>query len=242
MSDKIYHLLETILNKKTKEVSSKGKNYSVILSFEKISEREEFISNNKDLEIVKKFNVIPSISVKLNESQILKFSKDELVRQIEEDQQVFLSLLEINDIFELSRVKHSQISYTGKNITVGIIDDGVNNNFSSVSNVSRYSVQGSTTSFKMNEHTISHGTVMASIIGNQIRDTEDMVIGIAPDVNLLDFEISGSTEEYYFSNILEIFDMIIHNNIQVDVLLISLITNQPSDGLDLLSLACDVLS
>jgi len=241
MSEKIYHLLKTALDKKKKEVSSKGKNYRVILSFEKISEREEFISNKKDLKIVNKFNLIPSISVKLNESQILEYSKDELVRQIEEDQQVFLSLLEINEIFELSRVKHSQISYTGKNITVGIIDDGVNYNFSSVSNVSRHNVKGSATS-KMNKHAVSHGTVMASVIGNQIRDKENKVIGIAPDVNILDFEISKSTEEYYFSNILEIFDMIIQKNIQVDVLLISLITKHPSDGLDLLSLACDVIS
>jgi serine protease AprX len=240
-SNKIYYHLEKKIENNKEKGTSKGKQYNIIISFEKTPERDKFISNNKELKILNKFDYIPSIGVTLNKTQILKFGKDALVQQIEEDQQLFLSLLEINSILELNRVKSSQFPYTGKNITVGIIDDGVNYKFPSVSNVTRYSINKVNLK-KMKEHQITHGTVIASIIGNQFKDVNDKVVGIAPDVNLLDFDASDSTHEYYFSNVLKIFDLIRQKNIQVDVLLMSLSTKQSSDGLDILSLACDMIS
>ena len=66
--------------------------------------------------------------------------------------------------------------------------------------------------------------------------------GIAPNAKLIDFDISNSKEEYYFSNILEVFDLILKEEIRLDILLISLTTLEPSDGIDLLSLACNLLA
>ncbi|MFW9873523.1 MAG: S8 family serine peptidase, partial [Candidatus Thorarchaeota archaeon] len=169
---------------------------------------------------------------------ILKYESDESIKRIERDQRLFLSILEINEILDLNRCKNSQIPHTGRNVNIGIIDDGINSNFPSIPIISRYNSKGY--EFKKDlDSQITHGTIMASIIGNQFKDLKNNSIGIAPGVKIFDFDISNSKKEYYFSCILEIFDLIINQNIQIDILLISLTTQYPSDGIDILSLACN---
>ncbi|MHA2180811.1 MAG: S8 family serine peptidase [Promethearchaeota archaeon] len=228
--------LKFIENQKKKSPKEK-KEFRTIISFENVSKRENFILNNKNVKILNKFDLIPAISAYLKTEQILKFDKEDSIKQIEEDQRLFLSLLEVNEILEVDKYKKSQIPYTGKKVNVGIIDNGINSNFLAISNVSKYQ-------FK-NKHRINieitHGTLMASIIANQFKDSENNYIGIAPDVKITDFNISNPAKEYYFSHILEVFDSINKENSNIDVLLISLTTADPSDGKDILSLACDLL-
>jgi serine protease AprX len=234
---KIYPLfLKHLENEKEKSPKEK-KEIRTIISFENKSKRDRFISKNKTLKILNKFDFFPAFSVYLTKKQILKFDKEELIKQIEEDQRLFLSLLEVNEILELDKYKKSQISYTGKNIKVGIIDNGINDNFQAISNVSR----NQTNKVVRNNSEITHGTLMAGIIANQFKDIENNYIGIAPDVKFTDFDISNSTNDYYFSHILEVFDSITKEKIEIDVLLISLTSSNPSDGKDILSLACNSL-
>lgn len=234
---KIYPLfLNKIENQK--EISAKNKEECrVVITFNNISKRDSFLSKNKDLKIINKFDFISAFSVWLKKEQILTLNKDDSIKQIEEDQRLYLSMLEVSEIIELNRYKKSQISYTGKNINVGIIDNGINSNFQAITNVSREYV----TTLNKNNSDISHGTLMASIIANQFKNIEEDYIGIAPDVKITDFDVSNSTNEYYFSNVLEVFESIINKNIKIDVLLISLTTSEPSDGKDILSLACNLL-
>ena len=49
---------------------------------------------------------------------------------------------------------------------------------------------------------------MANIIVNQFLDESNNIIGIAPNAKLFDFNISNSKEQYFFSDILKIFDYI----------------------------------
>ncbi|MFX1454367.1 MAG: S8 family serine peptidase [Promethearchaeota archaeon] len=218
-----------------KQKASKG--YKVIISFKKISERDKFISKNKDLKIRNTFDLIPALSVQLNKDNIFKFENEDSIEQIEEDQRLFLSILEINQILNIDNYKRSQISYTGKNINVGIIDEGINSKFQAIRNISKNYFNKS--GIFPNE--ITHGTLMASIIANQYKNDEANYIGIAPNVKLIDFNIANSQKEYYVSHILSVFDVILNENSKLDLLLISFSTSEPSDGKDILSQACNLL-
>jgi serine protease AprX len=83
---------------------------------------------------------------------------------------------------------------------------------------------------------------MANIIGNQFLDENGIVIGIAPDTKIYDFDISNLKEEYYISDVLEAFDFINTKDIKLDIILLPLTTLESSDGNDILSLACNLLA
>ncbi|MFX1310833.1 MAG: S8 family serine peptidase [Promethearchaeota archaeon] len=246
--EKIYPLFLQMLESETKaqilnilyekREGLKDEKYRVILTFDDISKRESFISNNKNFEILNKFNLIPSISLKLSREEIQDLQQNDLIKIIEEDQKLYLSLIDVIESIGLSSYRRSKKSYTGDEITIGIIDNGINQKFESFSGVeiNRYSLTESSKKPK-----ITHGTLMANIIVNQFLDENNNIIGIAPNARLFDFDISNSKEQYFFSNILEIFDYINENNLKIDVLLIPFTTLHPSDGKDILSLSCNLL-
>ncbi len=228
-----------------KKIENQSQDQNVIISFEDISKREKFISKNKELKYIKKFDLIPSISVILKKEQILNYNEEPLIKQIEEDQRLYLSMLDVIEILELDNYRASQISYTGKDVSVGIIDNGINTMFPSISKITtRHQISNQRSesgAVKNSNKGITHGTIMASIISNQFKDYAANFIGIAPKVNISDFNISNLKEEYFFSSILEFFDRIITQSLKIDILLISLTTLHPSDGKDILSLACNML-
>ena len=227
------------------KIKEQPKKQRVIISFKNLSDRKNFISKNTKLKIIKKFNLIPSINVSLTKEQILTYDNDKLVKQIEEDQQLYLSMLDVMEIIELSDYRTSQISFTGRNINVGILDVGINKNFPSISNIEiihkKLDNKKKEITLKKEKHEIPHGTIMASIISNQFKDLDENLIGIAPHVKIHDFDVSNSKDEYYFSHILEFFEIIIKKKVMIEVLLISFITSNPSDGKDILSLSCNAL-
>jgi len=235
---KIYAPFLKLIESQEKKTLDESTEYRVIISFENISKRDKFISKNKKLSVLKKFDFIPSICTHLLKEKILLYKQEDLIKVIEEDQKLFSSILEINEVLGINKIKDAQISYTGKNINIGIIDDGINITFPSASNISNHYKKDK---IKPVLEEITHGTIMASVIGNQFKTEDNHLIGIAPDVKILDFSISNSKKEYYFSNVLEIFDSILKQNIELNIILIPFTTLHPSDGLDILSLACDLL-
>ena len=142
-SKKIYPFFLKLIENQKETSPKEKKEFRTIISFENISKRDKFISKNKTLKILNKYDFIPAFSAYLKKEQILKFDKEDLIQQIEEDQRLFLSILEVSEILELGKYKKSQISYTGKYVKVGIIDDGINSNFQAISNVSRYQINKS---------------------------------------------------------------------------------------------------
>lgn len=227
------------------DIPDKEEEFRVIISFENISDRDNFILKNKNIEILKNFDLIPAINLKLTRERIHDLEKEELIKKIEEDQKLYLSMIDVIENLGLNPYRKSQISYTGKDIVVGIVDNGINRDFDTISDVisNQFSLKEGTirTKEKITKKEITHGTLMANIIGNQYLDNNNNIIGIAPDVKIIDLDISNLKEEYYISSVLEIFDIITKNNIRFDLLLVSLTTLNPSDGKDILSLACNLL-
>jgi serine protease AprX len=233
-ANKIDKALSELLKKESHE------GFKVVISFDSVNKRDTFLNKNKNIEISNKSDFIPSICLNLNRTQIKDYEKNELINRIEEDQQVYLSLLEVNEVMDLNRSKNSQISYSGKNITIGIIDDGVNSNFFSISNKMKRINSSKNLKIKQGSQ-ITHGTIMASIITNQFTENMIYAIGVAPDARIIDLDISNPQKEYHFSDILNIIEIITKKNIKIDILLISFISKRPSDGKDILSLACEKL-
>jgi len=217
----------------------------VLISFKDLSNREKFIKKYDQLKILGKFDLIPSILVNLKKEKIISFEKEELIKLIEEDQVIFPSILDVIEILELNDYKNSEISYSGKNVKVGIIDDGINRKSAAISHISlqKYALYGKEKFAKeeVEKSNISHATIIASIISNRFIDVNDNYIGIAPNVNIFDFDISNSNQEFTFYHILNIIDKIYKEKINLDILFITFTTKDSSDGNDLLSLACDLL-
>jgi len=219
--------------------------YKTIISFQTIKERDNFITTHKKLSILKIINVIPSIVVDLNEIQIQEVQKDDSVLKIEEDQELYLSVLDVNEIIGLNNYRNAKIPYTGNNVVIGVIDNGINSKYPAISNIVIKKYTQSTDKPKSNninkKDIVNHATLMANIIGNRLLDYNGRIIGIAPNVKLFDFNISNLEEKHYLSNILNIFDFILTNSIKLDILLLPLTTLEPSDGNDILSVACNFL-
>ena len=221
------------------ELLEKEKKFRVIISFETVSKRDDFVAKNDNLEFSNEFTLIPSISLNLTKEQILDFQMDELIQTIEEDQELYLSMLDVIESTGLNKYRrsHGKQAHTGKDVIIGIIGDGINEDFDTFLNVDveHHSF------YEEKKEQVTHGTFMANIIVNQYLDDNGNIIGIAPNVSLIDFDISNPKEEYFFSDVLQAFDYIFENDIKVDVLLISLTSLHPSDGNDALSLGCNFL-
>ena len=220
---KIESQVETQIFKELKvsEPQKFSQKYRVIISFDDVLKRDKFLSEHENLETLKQFDLIPAISLYLTKQEIEDFKENEQIKRIEEDQNLYLSLLEVNEIIGLNKYRKQGSSKNGKGIIIGIIDNGITRDI---------------------EKEITHGTLMANIITNYYVDDNYIPIGIAPDAELINLDISNAEERYFFSDILEKFDFIIKNNVVVDILLISLTTLQPSDGQDILSRACNLLT
>ncbi|MFX1431783.1 MAG: S8 family serine peptidase [Promethearchaeota archaeon] len=225
---------------------SEDQQFRVIISFADLSSREQFIKKNDQLKILGKLELIPSILVNLKKKQIINYENEELIKNIEEDQIIYPALLDVIEILELNDYKNSEITYSGKNVNVGIIDNGINRNIPAISSISlkKHKIFDIQKPLKMEveKSEISHATIMASIIGNRFQDIDNNFIGIAPNVNVIDFDISNSNQEYSFYNILNVFDKIYTEKIDLDILFITLTTKNSSDGKDILSSACNILT
>lgn len=230
---------------KEKQPADKEQEFRVLISFNSIPNREKFVAKYANLNILSSFDIVPSISLILTKDQVMELEKETLITQIEEDQKLYISMFDVIELLELNIYRQSQGSFKGNGITIGIIDNGINTSFPSVTNIisNQYIISkrkiSARNEFRREE--ISHGTIIASIIGNQFLDKNNNQVGIAPATKIIDFDISNLQKEYYFSDILEVFDLILINDIKIDILLMTLTTSYPSDGNDILSIACDLL-
>ena len=228
--------------KKIKNELVKDKNTTIraIISFNNVSDRDNFISKNSNLKILEIFQIIPSLCTLLNYQQIQNLKEENLVKSIEEDQKLILSISKTFETIGLNSFRKSHFSFTGKNVRIGIIDSGINKNFDSISKIIIDKFNLNEDQINKSDKGISHGTIMANIIGNQYVDTKNNPISISPEVKIYDLDISKASKNFSFTDILEIFDLIQSKKINIGIILISFTTLEPSDGKDILSLACNL--
>ena len=222
--------------------------FQVIITFDNIVDKTVFINDHPNLEVINQFNIIPSMVTRVSLKEINKYQKDELVKQIEEDQQLHLSLQDALELTRLREYKISQISYTGKDVNIGLIDMGIQTYYESFfeSYIKEFEKKIKVSTIRKERNVnkrrdISHATLMASIICNKIRNESEIRLGIAPDANIIDLPISSEKDIIYISDVLNILDDIQKQDLELDILLISFSTSEPSDGKDVLSKACEVL-
>ncbi|MFX1379899.1 MAG: S8 family serine peptidase [Promethearchaeota archaeon] len=220
--------------------------FRVLISFTDLSKRDNFIKENGQLKILGKIDFMPSLLVRLNKEQIFNYQSEEIIKNIQEDQVLYPSMLDVIEMLELNEYRNSEIAYSGKNVKVGIIDNGINKEVSAISNISikKYRIYEKEKYVKKNGagSEITHATIMASIICNKFENNDNNYVGIAPSVSIIDFDISNSINQYSLYHILTVFDKIDKEKINIDILFIPLTTKDSSDGEDLLSLACNLLT
>ena len=67
--------------------------------------------------------------------QIHDLQSNNLIVKIEEDQKLYLSMLDVIETIGLTNYRKASIPYAGNNALIGIIDDGINPNFETISNI-----------------------------------------------------------------------------------------------------------
>ncbi len=231
----------------TGSIKIEEQRFRVILLFDDISKRDQFVKENVHLNILKLINFIPIVITILTRKEIYELNENDLIRTIEEDQLVYLSILDVNEIIQLKNYRKTPIIFTGKNVFIGIIDDQINPNYDSIEDIIELQyffseIKDKKEDINQNTKYVTHGTLMANIIGNQYLDHNDKIIGIAPNAKIIGFNIFNEAHEYHFSNLLEVFDFLFEKEIKIDILLISFSTLEPSDGKDILSYACDLIA
>ncbi len=219
--------------------------YQVLISFEKEEDREEFIKKNRDLTILEKFQIIPSIRINLTELQIKQFEKVKLIKSIEEDLDLYLAMDDSFDQLKLAEYRSSSMVYTGYKILIGIIDEGINVNLKFISRSLEYKNEELNPFRKKHlekDHVenITHGSLMTGIITTH-HSMKGYLMGVAPKAKIVDLPPRNQNGRYLISDLLKLFDILVSEQKRVNILLISFSTFQASDGADILCLACDKL-
>ncbi|MHA1726815.1 MAG: S8 family serine peptidase [Promethearchaeota archaeon] len=222
------------------------KERDVIIIFINGKSRDRFIQEKSGkFKILNKYDILPAIKIKLTKAQIFDVKNFKGIKRIEEDQILYLSMEELFENWNLIEYKNFQTSHEGKGVSLGIIDDGINDEFEYIPEVVPFSKTiPKKTIISNNKHEkseiVSHGTLMAGIIGNKCIH-ENYLLGIAPQVQIIDIQLTNHNNIIRISNVLHIFDVIIRRRLYLDILLISFTTLESSDGNDALSLACNKL-
>lgn len=218
-------------------------NHEVIVSFTDKELKDKFVQDYHKKNILDFFEIIPSVKLNLTKEQIVEISNSGLVKTIEEDQHLFLCSEDLIEDLGILDYRSSQIVYSGNNVRIGIIDDALNDELEYISEViiprndSKNKIIGEEKQ-KISKELITHGSLVAGIIVNQSK-YKNQPICIAPGAKILDLSPKSNNGHVRISDLLNVFDELVQNNTILDIILISFNTIAPSDGSDILSLACN---
>lgn len=238
-----FHKIYPLFKEKLK-AEKEDKVFRVVLSFKNVEDKTKFKSQYQN-EILHEYETLPLLNLELSLNEIKKLDKINSILQIEEDQELFLSTKSFKEFIDLDTYRESQIVFTGKNVSVGLIDTGVYQNIKGLSNINikkfLISDENIIISDKLAKQSTAHGSLMAGILINKNENERDGFLGISPDINLLDFDVSNELSKFYFSSILKVLDYIKKKKLELDIIFIPFITQEASDGKDILSQVLDDL-
>jgi serine protease AprX len=184
------------------------------------------------------FKVLPGSSLTISGNKLTELSKLKGVKGIYRDEKLKV-------LAEPEKISNSQTEtiydprkgqgLNGDNITVALIDTGIDATHESLKNrvfVFKDFVNNQTTAYDDN----GHGTHCASIIAGEGEQR-----GVAPGANLIGIKVMDRNGECYLSDALKALDWCIENKDRYDIKVISLSVGgeYPSDGTSLLDEACN---
>ncbi|HBT49004.1 MAG: Subtilisin-like serine protease [Caldanaerobacter subterraneus] len=233
--NKIFDNLEQrLLNKPDSE------EFPVIITFNKpVSDADIFTiaKNIGKFNIKHRYKIIPSIAANLTKSQINVLSKLEIVKQIEYDEPVYATLDTATKWFGITKAR-SDFGVTGKNITIAIIDTGIDGNHVDLSGGKiigwKDFINNKTTPYDDN----GHGTHVASIAAGTGAGNS-LYKGVAPDALLVGIKVLDANGSGSMSTVTAGIDWAVQNKdvYGIKVINLSLGTSTSSDGTDSTSLA-----
>ncbi|MBA7681581.1 hypothetical protein ES703_89921 [subsurface metagenome] len=220
-------------------ILSRESKIKTIISFKNDSDRKKFIKNHKNLEIISTFEIIPSLLMEIDQKTIFDLSEDGLIKCIEENQRLYQSMNNVSELLNIKRFKNSLLPFTGKNVSIALLDSGIGKNFESLDYSSIHQINF--TNEEPSDENF-HATLLTHILKNKSSEFGEGYIGLCPDVKIIDFKIFNNAGVAYFSDFLKAFDHILENDFKFNILLICSCTLNPvSNGNDILSKSCDIL-
>ncbi len=174
---------------------------TAFLEFINFETRNDFINSNQDNEIryMKEFIQIPIVLVEAPYGWFEMMSNSKSIISIHGNHQVYLCL-ESENINTEAKENQSKLSkLTGKGVTIGLIDSGIDQLHPDLSNniINIYNVSG-----EPNGDFNGHGTYLAGIIA-----------GISPEAGIIDIKVFNKEGKATVAEILEALDLVLSSDI-----------------------------
>ena len=167
------------------------------LEFINFETRSQFINSNQDENIryLKEFSKLPIVLIEASYEWFEIISKNEFIISIHGNHQVYLCLESESNNFDNIKKQKSINEFSGKDVTIGLIDSGIDQSHPDLSNkvIRSYNVSGeSKGDFN------GHGTFLAGIFA-----------GVAPEADIMDIKVFNKEGKATVADILEGLDLVL---------------------------------
>ena len=170
---------------------------TAFLEFSDFETRNDFINSNQDDEIryMKEFSQIPIVLIEAPYGWFEMMSNSKSIISIHGNHQVYLCLESESNNIEIKEKQSPLSKLTGKDVTIGLIDSGIDQSHPDLSNkvIKRYNVSNEP-SGDFN----GHGTFLASVIS-----------GVAPKASIIDIKVFNKEGKATVAEVLDALDLVL---------------------------------
>jgi len=170
---------------------------TAFLEFINFETRNDFINSNQEDEIryIKEFSRLPIVLIEAPYGWFEMISNNKYIISIHGNHQVYLCLESESTIIEVNENQSSLSKLTGKDVTIGLIDSGIDQSHPELSNkiVKIYNV-----SSESKGDFNGHGTFLAGVI-----------TGIAPEAGIIDIKVFNKEGKATVAEVLDALDLVL---------------------------------
>jgi subtilisin family serine protease len=174
---------------------------TAFLEFTNFESRNDFINSQQDDEIryIKEFSHLPIVLIEASYGWFEMISNNKSIISIHGNHQVYLCLESESINIEVKENQSSLRKLSGKDVTIGLIDSGIDKSHPDLSNkiVKIYNVSG-----EPNGDFNGHGTFLAGVIAD-----------ISPEAGIIDIKIFNKEGKATVAEILEAIDLVLLSEI-----------------------------
>ncbi|MHA1512178.1 MAG: S8 family serine peptidase [Promethearchaeota archaeon] len=186
--------LNNLTNRKNLKNSIKITAFLEFLNFET---RSQFINSNQDENIryLKEFSKLPIVLIEASYEWLEIISENEFIISIHGNHQVYLCLESESNNIEIKEKRNSINEFSGKDVTIGLIDSGIDQSHPELSNkiVKIYNV-----SSESKGDFNGHGTFLAGVI-----------TGVAPEAGIIDIKVFNKEGKATVAEVLDALDLVL---------------------------------